>query len=95
MALMSMLGGAGGAAKGAAGMANTALGPEAMAKILGLFSGQDSNQLQRMQAMKPTFAPNAPNPGHVAASQVQAMEQAKVAPQQVVPSLAQILGLRG
>lgn len=95
MALMSMMAGADGAASGAAGMSNPALGPEAMAKILGMFAGQDANYLQRMQAMKPTFAPGAPNPGHVAASQVQAPEQARVAPQQVVPSLAQILGLKG
>jgi hypothetical protein len=55
MALMSMMAGADGAASGAAGMSNPALGPEAMAKILGMFAGQDANYLQRMQAMKPTF----------------------------------------
>lgn len=94
MALMSMLSGAGAPASDAAGMSNPALSPEAMAKILGLFSGADSNYLQRMQAMKPTMGPVASNPGHVGASQVQAPEQVKLAPQQVVPSLAQILGLR-
>jgi hypothetical protein len=77
------------------GTPNKALSPEAMAKILGLFSGADSNAIARAQANRPTFAPVASNPGHIGASQIQAPEMAKTAPQQVVPSLAQILGLRG
>jgi hypothetical protein len=95
MALMSLMGGEGGAAADASGMSNPALSPEAMAKILGLFQGTDANYLQRMQAARPGFAPVASNPGHVGASQVQAPEMTRVAPQQVVPSLAQILGIKG
>lgn len=95
MALMSMLSGAGGAAEAASGMSNPALSPEAMAKIMGLFSGADANALARAQANRPTFSPVAPNPGHIGASQIQAPEMVKIAPQQVVPSLAQILGLKG
>ena len=98
MALMSMFAGAGGpasAAASASGAGMSALSPESMAKILGLFAGNDTNDIERMKAMKPVFAPSAASPGHVTGSQVKAPEAAKVMPQQVVPSLAQILGMRG
>lgn len=67
------------------------LGPEGMAKILGLFSGNKANEIAMMNAMRPIMGSNAASPGHVTPSQVKVEDTPRVAPVAVVPGLAQLL----